>query len=208
MRDDFSEEVKRNVAARVGNICSNPDCHALTSGPQEDPTKSLNVGVAAHITSAAPGGPRYNAAITGDERRSAGNSIWLCQNCAKLVDNDVSRFTEKLLQAWKTVNEDQALAAIGKSKATASESEAQRKAREILNWKGQRVTLVQINTGRAVHVLGLRGSSLAVEVLDGSEFYVKVIGDGWSQSRSIPMANIEIGFDDKQNCLELQERNS
>ncbi|MGA7292965.1 MAG: hypothetical protein WBW53_13625 [Terriglobales bacterium] len=208
MRDDFSEDVKRSIANRVGNICSNPDCHALTSGPQDDPSKALNVGVAAHITSAALGGPRYNAALTGEERRSAENAIWLCQNCAKLVDNDVSQFTEKILQAWKTVNEYQARGAIGKSRSPVPESEAQRKAREILKSKGQRIMLVQMNTGKAVHVLGIRGCSAAVQLLDCSEFFVKVVGNGWSQSRSIPMTNIEIGFDDKQGCLELQERNS
>ena len=88
LRDDFPEEVKRIVAARVGNQCSNPDCRALTSGPQIDPTKALNVGVAAHITAAAPGGPRYDPSLTPEERRHPDNAIWLCQNCAKLVDND------------------------------------------------------------------------------------------------------------------------
>jgi len=55
MRDDFSEEVKRIVASRVGYRCSNPDCRAPTSGPQIDIKKSLNVGVAAHITGASSG---------------------------------------------------------------------------------------------------------------------------------------------------------
>src|SRR6266436_1985420 len=161
MRDDFPEEVKRTVAARVGNICSNPQCHALTSGPQDDPAKALNVGVAAHITSAASGGPRYNAALTGDERRSSENAIWLCQNCAKLVDNDVSQFTEKLLQAWKTIAEHEAFSTIGKTRPPPQESESQRKAREILKWKGRRVMLFQMNTGMAVHTIGLIGSSVS-----------------------------------------------
>lgn len=63
MRDDFTEDVKRILAARTGNACSNPDCRELTSGPQDDPTKALNVGVAAHITAAAEGGERYNPAL-------------------------------------------------------------------------------------------------------------------------------------------------
>src|SRR5579871_1727431 len=57
MRDDFSEEVKRTLAARVNYFCSNPDCRAQTTGPQVDPSKVLNVGVAAHITAASDGGP-------------------------------------------------------------------------------------------------------------------------------------------------------
>jgi len=33
MRDDFTEEVKRTLAARVGYFCSNPDCRAQPTGP-------------------------------------------------------------------------------------------------------------------------------------------------------------------------------
>ena len=46
MADDFSEPAKRALASRVGNLCSSPECRALTSGPQEDPAKALNIGVA------------------------------------------------------------------------------------------------------------------------------------------------------------------
>src|SRR5450759_1312560 len=53
-RDEFSQLVKRTLAHRVGLICSNPDCRAATSDPQIDPSSSVNVGVAAHITGAAP----------------------------------------------------------------------------------------------------------------------------------------------------------
>lgn len=120
MRDDFSEEVKRTVAARVGYRCSRPDCRALTCGPQVDPSKALNVSVAAHITAASPGGPRYAPALTSDERRHANNAIWLCQNCGKLVDNDQTRFTEQELRQWKQTAEAEALAMIGKT-ATAAD---------------------------------------------------------------------------------------
>jgi hypothetical protein len=207
MRDDFLDEVKRIVAARAGAVCSNPDCRALTSGPQDDPAKALNVGVAAHITSAASGGPRYNGALSVEERRSPENAIWLCQTCAKLVDNDVSQFPEKLLHAWKTIAEHEARSVVGKTRPPQFETETQQKAREILKWKGRRAMLVTINTGRALLAIGLRGGSVHVQVLDCTEFYVKVIGDGWSESRSIPLRNIEIGFDDRLSCIELQERN-
>ncbi len=119
MRDEFSEEVKRTVAARVANLCSRPGCHAATSGPQLDPTKSLNVGVASHITAASPGGPRYNPALSSEERKSANNAIWLCQVCGKLVDNDTARFTEDELRRWKRSTETGALIRIGKAAASA-----------------------------------------------------------------------------------------
>lgn len=90
-RDDFRPEVKDLLAKRVGMRCSNPNCRQVTSGPQEDPHKVLNIGVAAHITAAAAKGPRYDKTLTQDGRRSPDNGIWLCQNCGKLVDNDAKR---------------------------------------------------------------------------------------------------------------------
>jgi len=101
MRDDFPESIKRVLAARVGYFCSKPDCRALTSGPQKDPSKSVNVGVAAHITAASPGGPRYDPQMSPEERSAPTNGIWLCQNCAKKVDNDPNRFSAEMLIQWK-----------------------------------------------------------------------------------------------------------
>lgn len=71
--------------------------------------KALNIGVAAHITAAAPDGPRYAAFLSKLERSSIENGIWLCQNCAKLADNDENRYTIELLQAWKKSAEEMAL---------------------------------------------------------------------------------------------------
>jgi len=114
VRDDFDERIKRALVARVGNLCSNPMCRALTSGPHIDPTKSVNLGVAAHITAASPDGPRVNPSLSPEERRNTENAIWLCQNCAKLVDNDVARYPEAVLRGWKSKAEMVALSAVGK----------------------------------------------------------------------------------------------
>ncbi|MFW6116710.1 MAG: hypothetical protein ACOC6F_03190 [bacterium] len=109
MRDEFLNSVKRTLAERVGFRCSNPNCRKGTSGPRSDPDESVNIGVAAHITAAAEGGPRYNPDLSSDERRSPENGIWLCQNCAKLVDNDPERYTSELLYTWKSSAEARAL---------------------------------------------------------------------------------------------------
>lgn len=53
-RDDFNEKVKHTLANRAGNICSNPNCKKSTFGPHTEPNKSINIGVAAHITAASP----------------------------------------------------------------------------------------------------------------------------------------------------------
>ena len=100
-RDDFPLPTKRLIAHRAGHRCSNPSCRRSTAGPAIEPTRTVNLGVAAHITAAAPGGPRFNGKLSTDERKSASNAIWLCQNCAKLIDSDPSRYTISLLLTWK-----------------------------------------------------------------------------------------------------------
>jgi len=108
MRDDFDAKTKEILARRVGYRCSNPDCRKLTSGPQEDPTKAVSIGMAAHITAASEGGPRYDSSLSPEERRSVDNGLWLCQNCAKLIDSDVQRYTPELLREWKRQAEQRA----------------------------------------------------------------------------------------------------
>ena len=80
MADDFSEQVKKALALRAGGHCSNPDCRVLTSGPQEDPAKAVNLGVGAHIRAASPGGPRYDAELTPEERCSPTNGTIVLVN--------------------------------------------------------------------------------------------------------------------------------
>jgi hypothetical protein len=109
MRDEFDSRIKDTLARRVGYRCSNPDCQKATSGPHSDPLKVLNVGVAAHITAAALGGPRYDGKLSSAERKSINNAIWLCQICAKLVDNDPQRYSTELLRAWKAEAEQRQL---------------------------------------------------------------------------------------------------
>ncbi|MCG8344427.1 MAG: hypothetical protein MI685_04580 [Chlorobiales bacterium] len=101
MRDDFLQSVKDVLAKRVSYICSNPACGRVTSGPHNELTKAINIGVAAHITAAAPGGPRYDPEQTQEYRRSTNNGIWLCQWCARLVDADETKYTTRLLTDWK-----------------------------------------------------------------------------------------------------------
>lgn len=66
-----------------------------------DPLKAVNVGVAAHITAAAEGGPRYDSNLTELQRRDIKNGIWLCQTCSKLIDSDVARYTVAILERWR-----------------------------------------------------------------------------------------------------------
>lgn len=107
-RDEFSASVKDTLAKRVGQVCSRPDCGHATSGPQETSSKAINIGVAAHITAAAPKGPRYDPQLTPDQRSSIDNAIWLCQNCAKVIDTDLVRYSTSVLYEWKWAAESAA----------------------------------------------------------------------------------------------------
>ncbi len=101
MRDDFTKKTKEILAKRVGLLCSNPKCRKPTSGPNSDQNKSTNIGVAAHITAASVGGPRYNTSLTPDERTSITNGIWLCHTCSVLIDRDEDTYKEETLEKWK-----------------------------------------------------------------------------------------------------------
>ncbi len=47
--------------------------------------------------------------MASEVRKAAENGIWLCQNCAKLIDNDEQKYTVHLLEQWKTLSEQAAL---------------------------------------------------------------------------------------------------
>jgi hypothetical protein len=99
-RDDFTTSTKTILAKSVAYKCSNPACRQSTlSG-------SINNGVAAHITAAAPGGKRYNPSLTVDQRKHHSNGIWLCKICDGLIDRVPAVFTEELLNQWKSCAEN------------------------------------------------------------------------------------------------------
>src|ERR1035438_1369019 len=82
-RDEFTKETKDILAKRVGLRCSNPNCRRPTSGPQAHPRKTVNIGVAAHIAAAAPGGPRYDDRMTPEERCGIENAC----GCARTAQS-------------------------------------------------------------------------------------------------------------------------
>ena len=103
-RDNFRAFVVRKIAQRAGYRCSNPICLRPTIG-SDGGSNTANIGVAAHITAAAEGGPRYEASFSPDERSAAENGIWLCQTCSRLIDADSGSFSEEKLREWKTLAE-------------------------------------------------------------------------------------------------------
>lgn len=100
-RDNFLDKTKLQIAKRVGWLCSCPWCRCPTVGSNSEGDDEINIGVAAHICAAAPGGPRYDSNMSSEERKSTGNGIWLCETHAKLVDTNDPTYTVELLHQWK-----------------------------------------------------------------------------------------------------------
>ena len=101
-RDNFTQKTIYKLSREAGNFCSNPDCRIMVmSAKAQGDIGITNLGVAAHICAAAPGGPRYDEYMTSDARKHESNGIWLCQNCAHLIDSEPHNYSVALLQEWK-----------------------------------------------------------------------------------------------------------
>lgn len=100
-RDEFTEKIKLQIAKRAGWLCSDPSCRRDTIGSNSEGTGEINLGTAAHICAAAPGGPRYDPNQTPAQRSSPDNSIWMCRLHGAAVDAKDSKFTVELLREWK-----------------------------------------------------------------------------------------------------------
>jgi hypothetical protein len=82
-------------------------------GPSDEHAEAVsNVGVACHITAAAPGrgARRYDETLTKAQRSSIENGIWMCQTHAKLIDTDDVRFSSDSLLQMKRIAEGRARA--------------------------------------------------------------------------------------------------
>jgi hypothetical protein len=103
-RDEFPIEVKRKLAERAGHTCA--VCEKSTSGPGSDRNTSLSDGIAAHITAASKGGPRFDPTLSPRERSSIQNGIWACTQHGRLIDSDHPDYTVDLLRGLKRRQED------------------------------------------------------------------------------------------------------
>ena len=69
----FPSQRSRRSPKRVVYLCSR--CRRSTVGPHDGATASVNIGVAARIIGAAPGGPRYDPSLTSETRRDGDNGL-------------------------------------------------------------------------------------------------------------------------------------
>ncbi len=98
----ISNEVMRLLYAHSGNRCAYPNCHAPIF--EED---GLLTAECCHIKAFSPGGPRYDAAQTDEERNSGDNLILLCTRHHRIVDADEQTYTVDLLREYKQKHEQQ-----------------------------------------------------------------------------------------------------
>lgn len=108
LRDNFSSKIKEKLAKRVAYKCSNPKCRISTIGPKDCSNGTISIGEAAHICAASPGGKRYDYNMSSEKRSSYENGIWLCRNCAAMIDRDENTYTVDMLYQWKQDAESEA----------------------------------------------------------------------------------------------------
>lgn len=105
-RDDFTKRTRNALALRAGYQCSFTDCQRTTVGPSDEASdKHTKIGVAAHISAAAPGGKRYTGSMTPVQRKHISNGIWLCRDHGTLIDEDEVRYTLAVLLKMKQDHE-------------------------------------------------------------------------------------------------------
>lgn len=100
-RDNFTLYTKETLGLSVGFNCVRPGCARPTTALNPDTNEIARFGYAAHDSAAAPGGPRYDATITPEQRKALENGAHLCPACARLVDIDPERFPLGTIQMWQ-----------------------------------------------------------------------------------------------------------
>ncbi len=111
---DFPLRVQRTLMERAGHECANPDCRKRTTAPHTDDMRVVRIGEASHIAGARPGSARHDPKMSDEERGCITNGIWLCRDCAAIIDRDEARFPAENLRRWKREQEQRSLKTFGK----------------------------------------------------------------------------------------------
>ena len=93
-------ETVRRLFALSGNQCARPDCGTVLLA-----ASGTLVGEICHIAAESAGGPRFDPALTPDQRRSFANLLLLCSSCHALVDAEPVKYPAKTLRTWKRSRE-------------------------------------------------------------------------------------------------------
>lgn len=112
MDGKFTQSTKDRLADQAGNMCSAPWCDRSTSAASGSRSSGVsNTAETAHIRARRAGTARWDPNMTDDERADISNGIHLCEDHAKLIDNDESLYTVDLLLRWKERQTDLAIQA-------------------------------------------------------------------------------------------------
>lgn len=147
MRVNFTRRTIDILGKRVGFLCSNPDCRKHTIGPNAEEDKSTTIGIAAHITAAAFNGPRYDQDLSDEQRSHISNGIWLCSNCATLIDKNPLEYSVEHLKKWKRDTEAE-LAAYLKGQKKVVEEPNYESNKEMLNLPFLEADIIWVHGGR------------------------------------------------------------
>ncbi|ACU72777.1 hypothetical protein Caci_3889 [Catenulispora acidiphila DSM 44928] len=81
--------------------CAEPDCREPLYRKNSATGQTLLNSRIAHICARSENGPRWDAAMTEDDNRSADNLLLLCQKHASEIDDTPDDFPVPLLRGWK-----------------------------------------------------------------------------------------------------------
>lgn len=100
-RQNFSHLTRWQLAMSVNFRCARPGCGLVTHfyDPSRDETINIQ-GQAAHIHAASPNGPRHDPDLTAEQIKIFSYGVWLCANCATLIDRLPDQHPSDLLQLW------------------------------------------------------------------------------------------------------------
>jgi hypothetical protein len=92
-------EALRQLYLLSGNECAFPACHEPIIGKNGD-----YIGQICHIEGAMPGGERFNAAMTNEQRRAPSNLMLMCYR-HHIETNDVNAYSTKRMREIKGEHE-------------------------------------------------------------------------------------------------------
>lgn len=97
----ISNEVMRLLYAHSGKRCAYPGC----TNPIFEDDGQLT-GECCHIKAFSPGGLRYEATQTDEERNGVENLMLMCSRHHAIVDKNADRYTVEVLQEYKRNHEE------------------------------------------------------------------------------------------------------
>lgn len=98
-------KTKHLLAFRSGDRCAFPKCGKWLTVDAPGGGDPVVIGEAAHIAGDKPDAPRFDAAMTYDERDHYNNLIYLCGDHHTQIDKQVEHFPVALLTKMKTDHE-------------------------------------------------------------------------------------------------------